>query len=140
MKSVYVVHPDTQFVSAPYRRANEGHYLVPDSDDPRIGDIVVVQVVEDSSSATLSAGKVRAVYERAHVEATRFYQVLISMQALRKRLEENTEMSERLDLRKRIVADLDALWVKAEPATRYGLLAADIPEADRLLRRLRETY
>lgn len=123
-------------------------YLVPEGDDPKVGDILVTSVnwnitdepdedVEfDSLIATAKMATVVSVDETIDPKATKFYVALLSLEQLKRRMIENYRVAERVKAQQKIQAKLDAILAREDKRIRYARLAETNAEARALLAEL----
>lgn len=117
-------------------------YLVPEGDEPKVGDRVITSMTTESSFEAgypldMKIGKVINVLSEDDGKATKFYVWLIPLDVLRERINKNKEYKARAEERRQIRAQLDEMLKKQSDMERYERLASN-PEAAELITKLKE--
>jgi hypothetical protein len=117
-------------------------YLVPEGDEPKVGDLIVTSLGGDSQfelgyERETKVATVINVLEENDGKATKFYIHLISREQMKERAKKNAEYKERAEQRAAIKAALDEMLKKQSDMERYSRLASD-PVAAELIAKLNE--
>ena len=110
-------------------------YLVPEGDNPEIGDLVLTSI--QFSCSYPDNAKVARVVEVQNVsvtsKATKFYLSLFKKEEFQKKAEQNAALVERERIRRDARARLDKMLADTDKMVEYRRLAEVNPEAAELL-------
>lgn len=130
------------------RGSTDYHYLVPEGDQPAVGDMIITSVRGLSTAgrcddeitplAAISMARITGVSDVMSPKATKQYLHLVSEATLKQRLKENTSIAEKVRKRNAARAALDRLLEERGRVALYEQMAASDPEAAKLLAVLKD--
>lgn len=117
-------------------------YLVPEGDEPKVGDIIITSLSGDSTfnegyERDIKTATIVNVLSEDDGKATKFYIQLLSRDMLAERVKKNKEYKAKVEERRQIKAQLDEMLKKQSDMERYARLKDD-PAAAELIAKLNE--